>query len=301
MAALLVLLGATWGLTMPLAKIAVGTGGYAFGLVVWQMVFSLAVLGLVLLVRCKPVTLRREHFRLFLFIALFGTLIPSTMWYFNAAHLPAGILAIVISLVPMFALPIALFLRLERFQWLRLLGLVFGALAIVLLIGPKTSLPDPSKAGYVLLALIGPICYGIEGGGVAKMGLSGLDAIQTLFGATLVGLVIAVPLALGTGQAFSLIKPWGAPEFALLASGIISTLAYAGYIWLVGRAGPVFAAQVSYLVTGFGIFWAIILLAESYSGWVWMALVLILAGLFLVQPQRKESLEAQAGLGKTAS
>jgi drug/metabolite transporter (DMT)-like permease len=34
---------------------------------------------------------------------------------------------------------------------------------------------------------------------------------------------------------------------------------------MVGRAGAVFAAQVSYLVTAFGIFWAWVIFGETYS------------------------------------
>ena len=56
---------------------------------------------------------------------------------------------------------------------------------------------------------------------------------------------------------------------------------------MVARAGAVFAAQVAYLVTGFGILWAMLLLAERYSGWVWLALGLMFAGLFLVQPRAR--------------
>jgi drug/metabolite transporter (DMT)-like permease len=41
-----------------------------------------------------------------------------------------------------------------------------------------------------------------------------------------------------------------------VGSSVAHALAYAGYVWMVGRAGAVFAAQVSYLVTAFGIFWA---------------------------------------------
>jgi drug/metabolite transporter (DMT)-like permease len=41
---------------------------------------------------------------------------------------------------------------------------------------------------------------------------------------------------------------------------------YAGYVWLVGRAGAVFAAQVAYLVTLFGVFWAMLILGETLFG-----------------------------------
>jgi arginyl-tRNA--protein-N-Asp/Glu arginylyltransferase len=54
-----------------------------------------------------------------------------------------------------------------------------------------------------------------------------------------------------------------------VGSSFAHALAYSAYVWMVGRAGAVFAAQVSYLVTAFGIFWAWVILGETYSGWVW--------------------------------
>jgi len=57
----------------------------------------------------------------------------------------------------------------------------------------------------------------------------------------------------------------------------------------VGRAGSVFASQVSYLVTGFGVLWAILFLGESYSAYVWSAMAVMMLGLFLVRP--REALE----------
>jgi drug/metabolite transporter (DMT)-like permease len=57
----------------------------------------------------------------------------------------------------------------------------------------------------------------------------------------------------------------------------------------VGRAGSVFAAQVSYLVTGFGVVWAMLILNESYGSSFWYAFCLMLVGLFLVQPRTTQS------------
>ncbi len=71
---------------------------------------------------------------------------------------------------------------------------------------------------------------------------------------------------------------------------LIHAAVYTGYVWLVSQAGAVFAAQVAYLVTGSGVLWSMALLGERYSGWVWAALLLILAGMFLVQPRGKETL-----------
>jgi len=83
----------------------------------------------------------------------------------------------------------------------------------------------------------------------------------------------------------------------LVLSSLIHAMTYTGYVWLVARAGAVFAAQVSYLVTGFGIAWAMLILSETYSSYIWAALALIFIGVFMVQPRRNESLDAVVSLG----
>ena len=101
---------------------------------------------------------------------------------------------------------------------------------------------------------------------------------------------MALPLALTSGQFIDPRPPWGVPDLAVAASGLIHAVVYSGYVWIVGRAGAVFAAQVSYLVTGFGVVWAMALLGESYSGWVWLAMAMMFAGLFLVQPRPRTAI-----------
>jgi drug/metabolite transporter (DMT)-like permease len=64
-------------------------------------------------------------------------------------------------------------------------------------------------------------------------------------------------------------------------------MAYSSYVWLAARAGAVFASQTSYIVTGTGVLWAMVLLNETYSAFVWGALALMLLGLALVQPREK--------------
>jgi hypothetical protein len=57
----------------------------------------------------------------------------------------------------------------------------------------------------------------------------------------LVGTVMALPLALMTGQWISPLPPWGAPDLAIVGSSIAHALAYAGYVWMVaapGRSSP---------------------------------------------------------------
>lgn len=285
----LILMGAVWGLVFTITKIAVSTGHQPFGILVWQMVIMASLSAMTLRMQRKSLALRRRDLVLYIGVAILGTVFPNYFSYIAAAELPAGIMVIIVALVPLFALPIALIMGYEKLSFIRLFGIVFGALAVGLLVGPEASLPDPAKAVYVLLAILMPFAYGAEGSFLVWVGKRSKaampDPVKVLFGASVIGMLITVPLALATGEFISPVRVWAVPEWAIVVAAVLNWIAYVGYVWLVGRAGPVFAAQVSYLVTGFGVVWAMFILGESYSVYIWGALGLMMIGLFLVQPR----------------
>jgi drug/metabolite transporter (DMT)-like permease len=296
----LVILGAAWGITQPLSKIAVSEGYRHVGIIFWQFALGSVLLGVIALIRGQRLPLGRRHVFFYFVIAIIGTLLPNTASYSAAVHLPAGVLSIFISLVPMMAFVIAMTMGLDRFSTMRLLGLSLGLTAIVLIAAPEAGLPDPAMVAWLPIAMIAPAFYALESNYVAWNGTVGMDPVQVLLGASLVGTVLSLPLALGMGQWINPLPPYGAPDFAVIASSFAHALAYTGYVWLVGQAGPVFAAQVSYLVTGFGILWAKLILGETYSAWVWAALGVMFLGLLLVQPRPKDALAVSPALGNDA-
>ncbi len=280
----LLIAGAGWGLTQPLAKIAVSEGYRQFGLVFWQMTIGALALGTLQAVRRRRVRRDAAALVVYLQIALVGTVIPNSASYEAIRHLPSGLVSVLLSFVPMFAFPIALAFRIERFVLTRLLGLCLGLAGVLLIVGPEASLPERAMVAFVPIALIAPFFYGLESNLIAKWGTAGLDPVDALFGALVLGSAITFPLAQATGQFIDPRPPWALPDMALLAASLVHVTAYCLYVWMVGRAGALFAVQVSYLVTGFGVFWAMLILGEIYSGWVWAAICLMLLGVFLVQP-----------------
>lgn len=295
----LVFLGAGWGITQPLSKIAVSTGHGHFGLIFWQLVIGALLMGIVMICRQDRLPRSAATFRVFVIIALIGTIIPNSASYKAVAHIPSGVMSVLLSLVPLAAFPMALGLGLERFSVRRFGGLLLGLAGVGLLILPDTSLPEPDMLKWVAVAMIASACYAFEGNYVARWGIAGMHPIQVMFGASLVGAMLSLPLALGSGQFIDPLEPWDAAEWALVASSLVHVVTYTGYVWLVGRAGSVFAVQVSYLVTGFGVFWAILLLGESYSPYFWAATALMLIGVFAVQPRKQEPLAPDAAMKET--
>ncbi|MBS0126144.1 DMT family transporter [Thetidibacter halocola] len=296
----LAVIGAAWGATQPLAKVAVSTGHAALGLLFWQLLIGAVVLGGITLARGRALSLTPAHLRLYLVIALVGSVLPGITSYNAARHLPAGVLSILLSSVPMWAFPIALALGNDRFHVRRLLGLALGLAGVSLIVLPTEGLPPAVPALWVGIALLSSVLYAIEGNVVQRWGTYGLDPMQVLAGASAVGAVLCLPLALAGGVMVDPRSGIGAPEIALIASALLHAAAYSGYVWLVGVAGSVFAVQVSYFVTLFGVIWAMAFLSEGYSGWIWAALALMLAGLALVQPQPKR-LVPDGALGQNAT
>lgn len=284
----LAIMGAGWGATQPLAKIAVSEGYRHFGLIFWQLVIGTVLLGGFRAFRGTagwwPRT-DRPALLVYLLIALIGTVLPNSTSYEAARHLPAGLISILLSLVPLFAFPIALALGNEKFSVARAAGLGLGLAGVILIVAPEASLPERAMVAFIPIALIAPLFYAAEGNIVARWGTAGLSPVDVLFGASIVGALVALPLALVTGQFIVPRTPFEAPDWSLIASSIIHVIVYTTYVWLVGRAGAVFAVQVSYLVTGFGVIWAMIFLGERFSGWIWIAMILILSGVALVQPR----------------
>lgn len=285
----LIAIGAVWALTFPLTKIAVLGGYRSFGIIFWSSVIAALVLGAIVRARGLGLPLQRAALVRYLFVALVGTVLPSAATYTAAEHLPAGVIAVCMAIIPIVAFPMALVLGLERPNLRRFLGLVLGFIGVLLIVLPDASLPDPTQAVFIFLALASVLFYAVEGVGLGRMGRAGLDPAQLMLGAFLLSACFTLPTSLMMGSFIVPRLSFGAAGFAVILSGLANVVAYVGYVWIIGRGGPVFAGQVSYIVTGFSILWSMLLLGERYSVWVWAALAIILAGLFLTQPRQSET------------
>ena len=284
--AMLVGMGLGWGATPPLGKIAVSTGHKQYGLIFWQLVIGVVLLGTILILQRKRIPVTKATLGFALLITVIGTIIPNSTFYYSVVHLPSGIMSILISTVPLMAFPVALMLGMDQFSLGRMAGLACGLIGVALIALPSASLPDAAMAAYLPIAMIGPLFYAFEGNYVAKFGTAGMDAVQAMCLASIIGAMIMLPVAIASGQWIDPLLPWGRAEAALLAGSVVHNLCYCAYIWLAARAGAVFAAQTSYIVTGTGVIWAMLILGERFSPWVWAALCVMLLGLFLVQPRQ---------------
>ena len=287
---ILLIVGVSWGLTAPLSKIAVSTGHHYLGLLIWQIIIMILSLGLIQIFRKKKLPLNLNCFWRYVLVALLGTILPNSIMYKAYFHLQSGIMSILVSIVPMIAFLLVLVIKMEKFEIRRFLGVLFGIFAIILIVFPKLDLGYLGEVGWILLALLSPLCYAIEGVWINKIGIAKLDPIEVILGASILGFFILMPIVALNGYWITPYRVWGPAEFAITASSLIHSLIYISYIWLIGKAGVIFASQVSYIYTASGIGFSIILLGEGYSLFVWAAVILMLMGLMMVMPSRRSSL-----------
>ncbi|MDE1062002.1 MAG: DMT family transporter [Oceanospirillaceae bacterium] len=282
----LLLLGSVWGSTIIITKHIVSSDYQPLGLIFWQLAFGALLLSIIARFRSTSLPMSWAHVRFYSVVALVGTVIPNTFTYMVAAYIPAGLLAIGIATVPMFSLLIALAIKSERFNSVRMLGILLGALAIALVLGPDADFSSQGLGLYMLVALIAPFFYAIEGNYLALKTPPNMHPLNILYGASVVGLVICTPLTFLTGSWVDLSQAWTSVEWGILANSVLHVIAYVGYIWIVGLSGAVFASQVAYIVTLSGVLLGILILGESHSSLIWIALGCMILGLILVQPRK---------------
>ena len=293
----LILMGAAWGLSIPLTKITVSTGYGQFGLIFWQFVIAVIVLGFVSIARRKKPIFEQKTISLFTVLALLGTIFPNSASYVATYYLPASFIAILIATVPMFSYPIAMIVGLEKIDLRRILGIFIGFSGVIVLTAPEASFPDRHLLIFVPLALLAPFFYAIEGNYVDKYGTAGQDPIQTFTGASILGTFMILPITVSTGQWIDPFQPWPLQNYTHLASSLCHAFAYCAYVWLVSRSGAVFTAQTAYFVTAWGVVWSILILDEEMSQYLWVSIFTLFIGMFLVLPKNnniesKDSIKA---------
>lgn len=285
----LIVIGLSWGSTQALSKTVMNAGHHPLGASFASTALGALIITCVLLVLKIRLPTERRHLIFYAICGLTGTAVPNFTSYTAVRELPVGIVSIIIAAVPIWTFLAAIVMRMERPDPRRIAGLACGALAVGLLIVPDASLPRAEDTFWVMVALITGLSYTIENIYIAKAQPKECGALQTLCGLSWAALLMIAPL---TAASSTWMMPSGSmsDELALVAMTMAHLLAYGGFVWLIGQAGPVFAAQVGYVVTVSGVILGMAFFGESHTAWVWLSLLLMLGGLALVQPKRRDAM-----------
>ena len=283
----LLTMGLTWGLSFSLARIAATAGVHPLSITFWEAAGAGAILLAVGLARGRVIPISRELVTLYFASGLLGMVIPGAIFFYAAAHVPAGVLSISIAIIPVLTFASSAVLRLEAFMLVRIAGVVLGLLSIVLLVGPQQSLPDPAQLPWVLLSLIAAACYAALNVMVAVWKPRRSTSFTATTGMFVAASLIMVPILYATGTFVPFAWPWRDAEWAMLGLGVINAVSYTLFFHLIETAGPVFSSQTANLVTLFGVLWGIVIFGEQHSAWVWLSLATMMAAVALVAPRER--------------
>jgi len=282
---ILLFTGVFWGLSFSLIKIVASYDIHPIAMTFWQTVFGAVILGSAVFLSGRRLPLDSAHLQFYAFCGLTGTCVPSILFFYAGGHLPAGVLSISVALAPMLTFAFANLFGLERLQAGRLIGVALGIAAVALIALPETSLPDRSAALWMLAAVGATTSYAVENVYIALRRPPVTDSMTLMFGMLMLTLLFMVPVTAISGHFYVPHWPPTVVETTLFAMSVINVTCYGLFVFLVTRAGPVFASQVAYVVTGSGVVWGMVIFGEAHSAWIWAALIFMMVGLTLVRPR----------------
>ena len=285
--AFLLVMGTAWGLSFSLGKIAVENGAKPFGVAQFQVMFAGIVLLFIAVIRRKSIQDMKDKLGFIFCVAMLGAAIPGVLFYYAAPHVPAGVLSITVALIPLMTYGFSIPLKLETFSVVRVVGLVFGVIAIGLIALPENSLPDPAALPWILIACISALCYAVENIILGFKSALTVGPMRLAMGMNLMAAVTLLPFTIVTDSFFSPSFPLQTADYAVIGLGLITVLAYTMFVLSVALFGSVFSSQVGYIVTLTGVFWGMFIFGESPSVWIWLSLSAMIIGLALVTPRKK--------------
>ncbi len=286
--ALLLIMGGCWGLQFAMLKLAAGGGYSDLAVLVLAMALLSVVFLAMLVVRRQLFRLTRERLAFLVVTSVLGYVAPLWAALYAASHLPAGILTLMASLTPVATVAIALALRTEVVSAQRVFAVVLGAIAVCLVLWPELELPGFGALHWLLIALIMPLCYGVESIYIARFWPAGLTPLQAVTGESVMAAVLVLPLFAFTGGTMPWPSDWGAAELAIglfVAAGVLESLIY---FLLIQRTGGVFVTFGGFVSLFAGIGWGIVLFSESHGPQVWAAVGILCLSLLLACWQRSD-------------
>ena len=271
------------GLTPALSRMAAGLGSTPLGMAVWVDVIAATLCIGFASLRGKMPKITREDCLFFAAWAFLVGIVQHVTVFVFATHVEATYLTMVMALESLLVFSFAALTRLEPTSARRVLGLFVGICGIGMGLAARLDGADSAADLWLIGALVVPVVFAIETIAIAAKRPTHIDpvaAVGLMFGFSI---LFAVPLALLNDQWLmpnALISQLG---IVILLLALVSIAANVGFVYLLDLAGAVFSSQAAYASALAGIVWGMLLLGERLTFLAWVAIALVLLGMFLVE------------------
>ena len=287
--AMLLFAAAIYSMTFSLNRIAIIEGIPVFAFVFWQCLGA-ALLTFVAAVATRQLpSLRRKYLRLYLLLGTFGIAVPYTLLAVVAPKVPAGAIALGLTLSPTLTYVIAVLFRIDRVRLLRIAGILFGLAGILLVLLPGQSLPEPGMAPWLLMAFGAPLCFSLSNVCIAILRPPESRPIPLTCGVFACASITMLPVMAVTENWWIFDATMTDGDWALIGTIVILPIVYVLTFVLIQMLGPVLFSTIGYFGTLMGLGWAALYFGEAPSSWIWAAIAILFLGLFLVNRTSKPS------------
>jgi drug/metabolite transporter (DMT)-like permease len=221
----------------------------------------------------------REHWKDHLAVGLVNNVLPFVCFAVAAAVLPAGYLAIINGLVPLWAAVIAAPVLGEPFGLRRAAGFALGIAGVALIVNLGPVVLDARTLLGTLAAVAGTALWGWAGV-MIKQRTGRMPPMGLAAGSIAYAAVMMAPLWASMPSA----STWTLEAFgALVALGMLcSGIAYLPFFTLIRDIGPSRTLTVGLAVPVLGVAWGWLLLDEVVTAPMVLGAALVLAALALV-------------------
>ena len=291
---LLLALGSLWGLSPAFTKFLALEGVPPIGAVFWQTLIAGTGLLIMCRIRGVAIELDRKHLGFFAVMGAAGIALPNSNMVFVVGHIPAGLMSVIIVTAPVITYVVAVAIRLEALDIRRAAGVLLGLIGVGFLVLPRGSLPAPEMLPFALLGFITPMAWALTNVYAEAARPRGTDSMVLAMGTMFAAAIAALVAALATGSFHPIWRDFDIGDQALIVYGLITVVTFFLYFTVVSLAGAVYLAQVGYITTLMGLGWGAWFYGEEPSAWLWLAVVLVFAGLALVNFGKRKQPGAKA-------
>ncbi len=273
--------GTAWGAQFAMLKLA-AEGGYdeLTVLVIAMFLISFSYF-VIVLVRRRPICLTAKSLEFFAITGFLGYALPLAAVLHAAPYLPAGVITLIVCFTPMISIAVAILARTERLSRTRLVAVVLGMTAAVMVLVPQLSLPGMGLLEWMLLVGLVPLCYGVESIYVDRCWPAGFDIWQVGFGEAAAAMVLVAPLVIVFGEPWPGLA-WTTAEVGIVLFSLIGLVEIVLYFWLINRTGGVLVNFCVFTSLFAGIAWGIVIFGERHDVSVWGAATVLLAAMALL-------------------
>ena len=279
-----------FGATFPITRLAMDEGIPFFAYTFWSSFGAAILLIPVIVLRKKFPKFTAKNILFYLVSAIFGLALPYTMLAIVAPMIPPATLSLVITLAPVLTYLIAIAIKLDRVNIVRVIGIAAGVGGVLCILLPDANLPDKSNWIWMIISLSVPLSFAVMAILAALIKPTSSGSIDSAFALLVFATLIMLPIMLGSDQLWVFSGSMSSGDWAIIIYMVINAIFYVILYEVVRIAGPVFFSSGNFIATLSGVFWSILLFQEIPNYWIWIALVLLSVGLFCVNKSNVKAL-----------